>query len=118
MNSTFLVTGVKEQERRIKSQQRMEMEFKDSERKLNNINHKLQTVTNRLHNNFNQRIESLNQKNTRTHEIKVKMDRYEEESKEKHFTDYLKKQMEYMKRMKKLKKVIISLIICRNIIKE
>ena len=96
---------MRDQNRKILSQERIHREYDESDRKLKNINNKLQVVTNRLNDNFRRKIEDLNAKNVRTHEIKVKMDRYEEEAKEKHFVEYLQKQMEYLKRMKKLKKV-------------
>ncbi|CAI2364637.1 unnamed protein product [Moneuplotes crassus] len=104
MSNTFMVAGARDKQLIIQSQQRMDNEYTESRMKLKNLDDKMQTVTNRLNDNFKKRIESLNTQNTRTHEIKTKMDKYEEEAKEKHFMDYFKKQMDYMKRMKKLKK--------------
>ncbi|CAI2364644.1 unnamed protein product [Moneuplotes crassus] len=104
MNTTFMVAGVKEEKQRIRSQQRAQQEYDESKMMLRNLDNKVQTVTNRLNDNFKKRIETLNNQNTRTQEIKVKMNQYEEEKKEKHFLEYLNKQMDYMKRMKKLKK--------------
>jgi len=57
-----------------------------------------------LQENFKKRIESLATDNTRTHDIKVKMDKYEEERKESRFLSFCTKQMEHMKRMKKKEK--------------
>lgn len=61
------------------SQEIMAKEYAESERKLNVLNNKHQNVTNRLNDHFRIKIESLNSHNVRTHEIKVKMNHYEEE---------------------------------------
>lgn len=111
MSTTFMIAEENEKKRKIRSQQRQEKEYIESEQKLKSLNNKLDTVTNRMNDNFKKRIESLNTKNARTDEIKRKMAKYEEENKQKHFVDYLKKQMQYMKRMKKLEKVSFSSII-------
>jgi hypothetical protein len=57
----------------------MQKEFADAERNLIKLNNRLQTVNTRLQESFRRRIESLNSKNTKTHEIKLIMDKEENE---------------------------------------
>lgn len=96
--------NMKDFEKEQKNKEQVAQEFQDAELKLNQLNHRLVSVNNRLQENFKRRIESLNNHNTKTNEIKLKMQQWEEEQKEKHYSDYLTRQMEYMKRLKKNQK--------------
>ena len=64
----------------------------------------MQAVNDRLQDNFQRRIAALSTDNTRTHEIKVKMNKFEEEKKEIRFATFYNKQLEHLKRMKKKEK--------------
>jgi len=55
----------------------MNEEYEVSDAKLTKLNHRLHTVNTRLQEGFKRRIESLNTKNTKTQEIKVKMEHEE-----------------------------------------
>ena len=92
---------MKDYEKEQKSKEQTAQEYQDAEMRLNQLNHRLASVNNRLQENFKKRIESLSNHNNKTNEIKQKMQMWEEEQKEKHYSDYLSRQMEYMKRMKK-----------------
>lgn len=72
----------RDKEREYHSLERMRSEFQESETNLHKFNMKLQAVNNRLQENFKKRIESLNTDNTRTNDIKIRMNRLEEENKE------------------------------------
>ena len=88
------------------SMERLNKEYEESDMKLNKLNNRLQTVNNRLQESFRKRIESLNSQNAKTEQIRRRMTKFEQEQKEKHFHDYLAKQMEYAKRLKKLNKYV------------
>jgi hypothetical protein len=55
----------------------MNEEYEVSDTKLNKLNHRLHTVNTRLQDGFKKRIDSLNTKNTKTQQIKVKMQNQE-----------------------------------------
>lgn len=81
----------------------MTHDYEQSQKNLNKLNQRLHTVNERLQEGFRRRIESLNQHNTKTNEIKLKMTKEEQEKKDKDFWDYYLKQEEHHKRVKKQK---------------
>lgn len=93
-----------DKQREFQSMERVHTEYQESERNLRRLNNRLQTVINRQNENFQKRIESLKNQNTKTNEIKLKMDREFKEQHDKHFLEYYLKQEAFMKRMKKQEK--------------
>lgn len=93
-----------DKQKEFQSLERAQRQFQESERNLRRLNNRLQTVINRQNENFQKRIDSLKNQNTKTHEIKLKMDKEFKDQHEKHFWDYIMKQEAFMKRMKKQEK--------------
>lgn len=96
--------NMKDYEKEQRNKEQVAQDFQDAELRLNQLNHRLVSVNNRLQDNFKKRIDSLNSHNTKTNEIKLKMQQWEQEQKEKNYSDYLTRQMEHMKRIKKNQK--------------
>ena len=95
---------MKDNERDQKNKAKSLRECEESERRLNKLNSNMVNVSNRLQENFKKRIESVNIQNTRTSEITLKWQRFEDEQKEKTYSEYVQRQTEYMKRAKKNEK--------------
>jgi len=79
VNKLLRNTTFKDQKQQNLISERLNQEYDESERKLRNIIEKQQSVANRLNDHFRRKIESLNSHNMRTNEIKVQMNRYEDE---------------------------------------
>jgi hypothetical protein len=96
--------NMRDYERDQKNRAKSLREFEEAERSLNKLNSNMVNVSNRLQENFKRRIESVNIQNTRTSEITLKWQRFEDEQKEKTYSEYVQRQTEYMKQAKKNKK--------------
>lgn len=97
-----------DKEKEFKQWERLSREYSESENRLKSFNNKLQVVNDKLQENYRKRIDSLKERNDRTYQIKVQMDKEMKEKHERDFQNYFLKQNEYMKRMKACKKALKS----------
>lgn len=97
-----------DKEKEFRQWERLNREYSESESRLRTFHNKLQTVNEKFQENHRRRIESLKQRNDRTYQIKLQMDKELKEKQERDFHNYFIKQNEYMKRMKACQKALKS----------